>query len=105
MINSYKEDCPYNVNFIGRNFEKVEEKEEVYLGDKIVGYLYKWEQYNENKDKWENKSQVCCHLYRKACKFQPLNLCECNDGSKFTAVSQAMNQAKSFVDCCNKHNF
>jgi hypothetical protein len=88
-----------------RNFKKVEEKEEIYLGSKIVAWCDKWEEYNADKDKWEKKSKIYCHLYRVGSKNQPLNLGECNDGSKFTAVNQAVNQAKDFVNCCNQHNW
>ena len=88
-----------------RNFEKLEEKEELYLGSKILAWRDKWEEYNEEKDKWENKSQVYCHLYRVGSVNQPLNLGECNDGSKFTAVKQAINQAKDFVNCCNEYGW
>ena len=88
-----------------RNFERLEEKDESYLGSKIVAWCDKWEEYNENKDKWEKKSQVYCHLYRVGSKNQPLNLGECNDGSKFTAVNQAINQAKDFVNCCNENEW
>lgn len=95
----------YTVNYMERNFEKVEEKEEMYLGNKIVAWKYKWEEYNEKKDKWEKKSHVYCFLYRIGSKWQPLNLGECNDGSKFTAVNQAVNQAKDFVNCCNEHGW
>ena len=88
-----------------RNYRKVEEKEEVYLGNKIVVSKHAWEEYNKGKDKWEDKSQICCLLYRTKSKHQPLNLGECNDGSKFTAVNQAINQAKEFINICNKHNW
>lgn len=87
--------------FYGRNFEKLEEKEEMYLGNKIVAWKYKWEEYNEKKDEWEKKQQVYCYLYRAGSKWQPLNLGECNDGGKFTAV----NQAKDFVNCCNENGW
>lgn len=88
-----------------RNFKEVEEKEEMYLGNKIIAWRNKWEEYNEKKDKWVNKSQVYCFLYMRGSKWQPLNLGECNDGSKFTSVNQAVNQAKDFVNCCNEYNW
>lgn len=94
----------YSVKFMERNFEKIE-KEEMYLGNKILAWSEKWEEYDEEKDKWVEKKEVICHLYRKGSKNQPLNLGERNDGSKFTAVNQAINQAKEFVDCCNEHNW
>ena len=33
-----------------------------------------------------------------------LSLGECNDGSKFTSVNQAINQAKSFINSSTIHN-
>jgi hypothetical protein len=86
-----------------RNFERVDKKEEVYLGCKILSWRDKWEEYNVVKDKWVNKSQVFCYLYRLGSKYQPINLGECNDGSKFTSVNQAINQAKDYVNCCKEH--
>ena len=84
-----------------RNLVKTDEKTEVYLGNKIVAWVDRWEEFNEIKQKWENRKQVYCHLYRTGSKWQPLNLGECNDGSKFTAVNQAVNQAKEFVNYFN----
>ena len=88
-----------------RNLTKEEEKTEMYLGNKIVAWVDKWEEFNDKKDKWEKKSQVYCHLYRTGSKWQPLNLGECNDGGKFIAVNQAVNQAKDFVNCCNENGW
>lgn len=88
-----------------RNFERVEEKEEIYLGNKIVAWRDNWEEFNKKRDKWEKKSQVYCHLYRTGSEWQPLNLGECNDGSRFTAVNQAVNQAKDFVNTCDKYRW
>jgi hypothetical protein len=87
-----------------QNFEKTEEKTETYLGDKIVAWREKWEEMNE-KGNFENKSKINCHIYRIGSKWQPLNLGECNDGGKFTAVNQAVNQAKDFLNVCNKHGW
>ena len=86
-----------------RNLEK-EVKEEKYLGSRIIAWREKWEEYNKDKGKWDKKSQVCCHLYRVGSKWQPLNLGECNDGSKFTSVNQAINQAKDFVNYTKAQN-
>lgn len=53
-----------------------------------------WEQYDEKKDKWDKKSIITCYLKRS----KNLNLGECNDGSPFTSVNQAVNVAKGL---CN----
>lgn len=90
-------------NQMVRNFKKEEEKELFYLGDRIVSWKEKWEQYDINREKWEVKQRIVCLLYRVNSKNQPLNLGECNDGSVFTAVNQAINQAKSYIDTCNKN--
>jgi len=76
----------------------VDKKEEIYKDSKIVAWKNSWEEYDEKKDKWNNKSEIICHLYRKESNNQPLNLGECNDGSKFTAINQAINQAKIFIN-------
>jgi hypothetical protein len=47
---------------------------------------------------WKVNKHIVCHLYRNGCKNQPLNLGECNDGSPFTSVNQAINQAKQIID-------
>ena len=87
-----------------RIIETAEEKTEMYLGDKIVAWREKWEEINE-KGNFENKSKIHCHIYRIGSKFQPFKLGECNDGSKFTAVNQAINQAKDFLNVCNKNGW
>ena len=79
--------------------------EENYLGNKIMAWEYRWEEYSEKNDRWENKKEIVCHLFRVGSKNQPLSLGECNDGSKFTAVNQAINQAKEFVNICNKNGW
>jgi hypothetical protein len=82
-----------------RNYKSlIDKKEEVYKESRIVAWKDTWEEYDEKKDKWNNKSAIICYLYRKGSKNQPLNLGECNDGSKFTAINQAINQAKSFIN-------
>ena len=86
-----------------RDFKKTDEKIELYLDSKIISWVDRWEEYSDRKGIWESKKQVECHLYRLGSKWQPLNLGGCNDGGKFTAVNQAINQAKDFVNCCNKY--
>lgn len=44
------------------------------------------------------KRKFHCQLYRPGSVNQPLNLGEMSDGSKFTAVAQAVNEAKWLVD-------
>jgi len=44
------------------------------------------------------KREFCCQLYRTGSVNQPLNLGQMSDGSKFTAVAQAVNEAKWLVD-------
>jgi hypothetical protein len=85
-----------------RNLKKDKEKTEMYLGSKIYAFTWIWEEFNKKKDKWENKKQVMCNLYRLGSNNQPLNLGECNNGDKFTSVNQAINQAKGFIDTCNE---
>jgi hypothetical protein len=68
---------------------KEEEKELTYKNSKIIAY------------KLEDKS-ISCFIYRDGSNWQPLNLGECNNGSKFTAVNQAINQAKQYIDFFNK---
>ena len=67
---------------------KTEEKELTYKDSKIISY------------RLEDKS-IACYIYRPTSKWQPLNLGECNNGSKFTAVNQAINQAKQYIDYFN----
>lgn len=88
-----------------KNYEKVEEKTEIYLGDKIVSWRDKWEEFDDNKNRWNRKSKVYCHIYRQKSKWKPLNLGECNNGDSFTAVNQAINQAKEYINICNKHGW
>ena len=44
------------------------------------------------------KREFYCQLYRTGSVNQPLNLGQMSDGSKFTAVAQAVNEAKWLVD-------
>lgn len=77
--------------------QKRTEKEEIFFGDKIFAWEDKWEEYDSIKDKWIKKSHIGCHLHMKNSVYQPLNLGECIDGSKFTAINQAINQAKIII--------
>jgi hypothetical protein len=65
-----------------------------YKGSKIHAYKLEWIELN-NKDKEVTKKEYYCHLYRND---RWLNLGEMSDGSKFTAVAQAVNEAKWLVD-------
>ncbi len=81
-----------------QNYRKEDIKEEIYSNSKIIAWRHVYEEYDEKKDKWVEKKDVVCFLYRNGCKYQPLNLRECNDGGRFTSVNQAINQAKGIVD-------
>ena len=76
------------------NFLIEQNTEETYKHGFISAWKEVWEEYDEEKDKWNKRSQIICHLKRE--KF--LSLGECNDGSKFTSVNQAVNVAKGL---CN----
>lgn len=78
-----------------RNHIKEQHREESYKHGYIEAWKDVWEEYDEKKDKWNNKSRIVCRLRR--CN-DMLNLGECNDGSPFTSVNQAVNVAKSL---CN----
>lgn len=80
---------------------KKDSKEVIYLGEKIIAWLEKVEEFNKKNNKVEIRKYVHCNIYRKKSKNQPLILGQCNDGGKLTSVNQAINQAKSFIDCCN----
>lgn len=77
-----------------RNFRREQYIEEQYNHGFISAWKDLWEQYDEKKDKWDKKSGITCHLTRDT----TLNLGECNDGSPFTSVNQAVNVAKGL---CN----
>lgn len=81
-----------------RNLREEDLKEENYSNSKIVAWRDVYEEYDEKKDKWIEKKDIICYLYRNKSKNQPLNLGECNDGRKFTSVNQAINQAKQIID-------
>lgn len=86
-----------------RNHRRVDLKDEYYSNSKIVAWRVVYEEYDAKKDRWVEKKDVFCHLYCPLIKYQPLNLGECNDGSKFTSVNQAINQAKGIVDSVSYH--
>ena len=88
-----------------RNTQNIDERTALYLGNKIVAWKRTFEEYNQNKDKFDKKSEYICHIYRTGSKWQPLNLGECNNGDKLTSVNQAINQAKDFINCCNERGF
>lgn len=81
-----------------RNHRRADLKEEYYSDSTIVAWRVVYEEYDAKKDKWIEKKDVFCYLYCPLIKYQPLNLGECNNGSKFTSVNQAINQAKQIVD-------
>jgi len=81
-----------------RNFRKEDLKEETYSNSKIVAWRIVHEEYDDIKDKWVERKDIVCRLFRNGSKNQPLNLGECNDGGRFTAVNQAINQAKEIVN-------
>lgn len=80
-----------------KNLRKSEEVNTEYKGSKV--YAFKWE-YEVLNDKGREVTQreIVCNLYRTGSVNQPLNLGEMSDGSKFTAVAQAVNEAKWLVD-------
>ena len=91
-----------------RNLEKVDEKSEIFLDNKIISWKEIFEVYDKDKDKWSKKFKVHCHLYRKNKQGNfdfRLSSGECNDGGRFTAVNQAINQAKEFITICKKYNW
>ena len=61
---------------------------------KIHAYKREWKELND-KGKEVTKKEYYCRLYRND---RWLNLGEMSDGSKFTAVAQAVNEAKWLVD-------
>jgi hypothetical protein len=94
-----------------------------YKGAKIHAYKLEWQELSDKgKEAYEAKIQenisfntheeflkefgkflvtkreFHCQLYRPGSVNQPLNLGEMSDGSKFTAVAQAVNEAKWLVD-------
>lgn len=82
------------MNIKTRNHSSEQHIEETYKHGFIKAWKELWEEHDENKDKWNKKSRIVCTLTRS--KF--LNLVECNDGSTFTSINQAINVAKGL---CN----
>lgn len=80
---------------IRRNFVEDQHQELSYKHGEIQAWRSSWEEYNEQRDKWESKRRIHCFLKRPGLF---LNLGECNDGSPFSAVAQAVNEAKWLVD-------
>lgn len=78
-----------------RDFVEDQHQELSYKHGEIQAWRSSWEEYNEQKDKWESKRSIHCTLKRPGLF---LNLGECNDGSPFSAVAQAVNEAKWLVD-------
>lgn len=68
-----------------------------YKGAKIHAYKLEWQELND-KDKLVTKREFNCRLNRTGSANKPLNLGEMSDGSRFTAVAQAVNEAKWLVD-------
>lgn len=88
----------YKIKKMIRNFRKEDIKEEFYSNSKMIAWRNVYEEFDTIKEKWVEKKEVICHLFMNGCKYQPLNLGECNDGSKFTSVNQAINQAKQIIN-------
>ena len=85
-----------------RSVEEVELRDLTYRNCRIKAHKTKWEVKDEAKGIWKKRSSIQCLLFSKNLKYSPLNLGECNDGSKFTSVNQAVNQAKVIVDYFSK---
>ena len=103
-----------------KTLDKLDTVDLEYKGAKIHAYKLEWQELNDkgkellkNSKKSFNthdellkefskflvtKRDFCCHLYRPDSSNQPLNLGEMSDGSRFTAVAQAVNEAKWLVD-------
>ena len=79
-----------------RHLSTEQHTQEKYKHGFITAWKEVYEEYDKNKDKWNKKSQIICHLKRNNKNI--LNLGECNDGSKFTSINQAINVAKGL---CN----
>lgn len=81
---------------------KEDEKEIEYFGSKIHAYKLVYNDFDFKKNKDVEVKQIQCYIYRGWKNNQLLNLVECNDGSKFTSVNQAINQAKQYIEFFNK---
>lgn len=77
---------------------EIDQKESiVYKSSKISAWRESWEE-ADMKGKVTVKRRIMCTLFRTWKKYPSLNLGECNDGAQFSAVSQAINEAKWLVD-------
>ena len=74
------------------------EKTLIYLGSKIRAYELFYNEFCFKKNKEIELKQIKCLIKMKWQNNKLLNLGECNDGAKFTAVNQAINQAKEFIN-------
>jgi hypothetical protein len=74
----------------------LETKTEDYLGYKIIASMF------EFKIDQKFIKNYTCTIYKDEKFF--INLGECNNGSKFTAINQCINQAKSFLNSLKKLN-
>jgi hypothetical protein len=87
-----------------RNRE-VTERKDIHLGVGITVRRIDFETFDESKNRWDKRFIVSCVVDRTKQRDKPINLGECNDGSKFTSINQAVNQAKEFLDICFKYNW
>lgn len=77
---------------------EIDQKESLnYKNGSINAWRESWEEV-DIKDKVVIKRRIVCTLYREQYKHKLLNLGECSDGTPFSAVSQAINEAKWLVD-------
>ena len=74
-------------------------KVETYLESVIIA----WKESYKKDETVQNIFK--CHIYREKSQNKPLNLCECNDGSKFQSINHAINQAKIYVKTCEENNW
>ena len=74
----------------------LETKTEDYLGYKIIASMF------EFKIDQKSIKNYTCTIYKDEKFF--INLGECNNGAKFTAINQCINQAKSFLNSLKKLN-
>lgn len=81
-----------------RNYRLEDETEVKHSNSKIIAWRSVYEEYDKKNDRWVEKKDFTCHLYLNKSKHKVLNLGGCNDGSRFTSVNQAINQAKVFID-------
>lgn len=67
-----------------------------YMDSTILAFKEYWTEI-DGSDKPKERSKIICYLINEYYIGGKLNLGECNDGSKFTAVRQAVNEAKWLV--------